>query len=224
MKSEDLSEEAIRENCPHCNIKSQAFHDFLDESDNFFIVCDSHPLEEGHILLIPRKHISCIGEYPDDIIDEFLDLYKYIAKFIKKTYGSVAIFEHGITGQTVFHSHIHFLPFEGNPANIIPEGNEYIQQIDSVIDLKKIFKKDGKYLFFSMGKSNWVVDTKITAPRFFRDRFAISLGNRERADWKKFHSNKSLMQEGYKENEECKNKWKEYKRNDPTDLIKRTLQ
>lgn len=211
MNKEDSSEEGIRENCSFCDKKSSAYHNYLGESDNFTIVCDANPLTGGHILLIPKQHISCIGEYPADIFDEFMALCIDISNFIIETYGSVATFEHGITGQTIFHSHIHFLPFSGNYIKIIPEGNEYIQPIDNILDLKEVFKKDKEYLFFSIGDNKWIVNTSIAESRFFRDRFAIALGNNERADWKVFQSNKILKEKGNKENEKCKNKWREYK-------------
>lgn len=203
---EDLSEQSIRQNCPHCNTHSQAFLYPLKETNNFHIICDGHPLVEGHILIIPKQHLSCVGEYPDYLFKEFIKLNKKVSQFLKKEYGSVSSFEHGIFGQTVFHSHIHYLPFKGKSVDIVPENK--LSQISDLSELKILFKKDKGYLFFSLENKLMSVDTNLTAPRFFRDRFAIALGREERADWKSMHNNQKLMQEAQKESESIQRKWK----------------
>ena len=83
-----LSEEHIRKNCPHCDPTSYAFTDLLEETEQFRIVCDYHPLTEGHILIIPKKHLSCVGEYPKELFEEFVDHYECVSVFMKKHYGS----------------------------------------------------------------------------------------------------------------------------------------
>ena len=179
--------------CPHCDKKSFALKNLLKETKNFKIVCDVHPLIEGHILIIPKKHLSSVGEYPENLYQEFISLYKIFSDFIKKEYGSVAVFEHGRIGQTVFHSHIHILPYSGKAEIIIPEGKKFIKSIKNLDSLKNFFEKDGKYLFFSIGKNMWLVDNKLGVPGFFRDRFAIALGNPSRGNWKKMHDDKNIM-------------------------------
>lgn len=205
----DLSKQAIKTNCPHCNIGSQALNYLLEQTANFYIVCDAHPLIEGHILIIPKEHISCIGEYPKDLFEEFLDLNKKVSEFLLKEYGSVSSFEHGVFGQTVFHSHIHYLPFNGDSNEIIPE-EEKLFEFNDLSELQTLFKRDGGYLFFSIGKSKYVVDVGITAPRFFRDRFAKALGRPEKGNWRIMETDKNLMEKGVKNNTITQNKWGAY--------------
>jgi diadenosine tetraphosphate (Ap4A) HIT family hydrolase len=153
--NDELSEEYIRAHCPHCNPNSEAYKYLLDRTNNFSIVCDPHPITKGHILIIPKEHYSCIGEYPNDVYREFLNLYKKVSDFVKKEYGSVSTFEHGKFGQTVFHSHVHFMPFNGKPTNIIPEGEDKLTVIDDLSKLKDELEKDGGYLFFSIEDNKW---------------------------------------------------------------------
>ncbi len=207
---DDLSEQAIRENCPHCSISSQAFNYMLEETDNFYIVCDAHPLTEGHILIIPKKHVTCIGEYPEDIFKEFLKLNEKVSQFLISEYKSVSSFEHGVFGQTVFHSHIHYLPFMGRPTDIVPEGEDKLSEVSELTELKSLFDKNGGYLFFSIGQSKWSVDVSIATPRFFRDRYAIALKRPERGNWKKMTSDKRLMEQGREDNTQTQEKWKNY--------------
>ncbi len=70
-----------------------------------------------------------------------------------------------------------------------------------------VFKQDGQYLFFSIDDKKWLVNTKLGAPRFFRDRFATALGNSERGNWKEMHQNETLMIISGKENARCKERW-----------------
>lgn len=189
----NLSEDYIKLNCPHCDPKSQAFKYLLEETEDFRIVCDCHPILEGHILIIPKAHLVCIGEYPAELYNEFLQLYEKYQSVIKLLYGKVSTFEHGKLGQTVFHSHIHILPFAGNPNNIVPEGPDKYQKIFSLDELKNIYKTEGGYLFFSIESDKWLVDIALAAPRFFRDRFAKALGRPDRGNWKIMHENKEEM-------------------------------
>jgi len=196
-----------KKDCPHCDKDSFALEQPLKETENFRVVCDVHPIIEGHILIIPKEHISCIGEYNSKLLKEFDDLYLEITKFLKLTYGKVSSFEHGVIGQTVFHSHTHLIPYSGKPESIVSEGLKYLIKLDKISDLKEIFKKDRKYLFFSIGKDLWAVDVSIGKPRFFRDRFAIALGRPERANWKQMRANKSIMELVGLEIKNLKKKW-----------------
>jgi diadenosine tetraphosphate (Ap4A) HIT family hydrolase len=203
----DFSEAEIKKNCPHCDPNSFALKYPLCSTDNFFATCDVHPLTKGHILIMPKGHISCFGEYPDSIVDEFLTLYKKCSDFLVETYGSVSTFEHGKIGQTVFHSHIQMFPYSGSEKDIIPEGNSFLTKIESILDLKKVFKEKGMYLFFSIGKNMWTVDTNIGKPRFFRDRFAQALHNPKRGNWKEMRANALLMKQAEEDIIDLLNKW-----------------
>ncbi len=204
---ENLSKENIEKNCPHCNRESFAFKHPLEETQNFLIICDAHPLVEGHILIVPKDHYSCIGEYPDSIFKEFKEVYDRVSAFIKENYRFVCSFEHGKIGQTVFHSHVHLLPCNCRANEIVPEGSEKLIRIKVFEDLIEAFDKDGQYLFFSIEDDKWLVDCSIGAPRFFRDRFAKVLKVPKRANWKEIHSSKDMMLDAERENSALIQKW-----------------
>jgi diadenosine tetraphosphate (Ap4A) HIT family hydrolase len=206
----ELSEQQIRENCPHCNPNSQAFEFPLLETDKFRIVCDAHPIIEGHLLIIPKQHVSCIAEYPEELYIEFLDLYKKFSNFLQSEYNSFSSFEHGIFGQTVFHSHIQMMPFSGLPSEIVPEGTDKLTGFNKIEELRKVFTKDGGYLFFSIGEHKWVVDKSLAVPRFFRDRFAKALGKPERGNWKEMRKNPRILEISQKDDIATQEKWKMY--------------
>jgi diadenosine tetraphosphate (Ap4A) HIT family hydrolase len=204
---EDFSEHAIKTNCPFCDLSSSAHGFPLQETNNFNITCDAHPITDGHILIVPKKHFSCIGEYSTDVLEEFLKVNVAVKDFVKNVYGSVSSFEHGVIGQTVFHSHVHILPFTGNANDVIPEGDSYLDEIKDISKLEEIYQKDGKYLFFTIGESMWLVDTALGTPRFFRDRFAVALGRPELGNWKMMHQNPAIMDEALRRCRDLQARW-----------------
>ncbi|MCE5318148.1 MAG: HIT domain-containing protein [Parachlamydia sp.] len=200
---EDYSEQAIRQNCPHCDRKGFAYEFLLEETPHFCVTCDAHPLCEGHVLIIPKRHTSCIATYKPEEFDEFLDLFIRMSNWVHKRYGHVATFEHGIIGQTVFHSHVHLLPFAGEALQIVPEGIDRLRPHLFVEELIPIFHAEGGYLYFSLGNDKWTVDPALGQPRFFRDRFAKAMGREERANWKETRQNPALLAAGREENLRC---------------------
>lgn len=141
---------------------------------------------------------------------EFNKLCSIFSNFIRNKYGSVSSFEHGKIGQTVFHSHVHLLPFAGATKKIVPEGEKFLTKIKHISDLKRVFEKDQKYLFFSIEEQLWLVDVGLGASRFFRDRFAKALGVTDRGNWKEMHQNSTLMLRANHDITKTKASWQKY--------------
>jgi len=211
MRKEFL-EKNIISNCPYCDPNSFALRRCLDETRHFRIVCDVHPIVKGHILIIPKAHYSCIGEYPQEAFEEFENIFSEVSGFVKETLGSVSSFEHGRSGQTIFHSHIHLFPFGGtDPLEVIPEGRKFFRNMTDFGELRKLLAKDKGYLYFSLGDKFYTVDISIGQPRFFRDRFAKILGNEKRGNWKMMVDDRALMETAEKEISELVGIWKGFK-------------
>lgn len=203
----DLSEKALRARCPHCDTGSMAFAYPLGETESFHLVCDAHPLVEGHIMLISREHLSCVGAYPADLLVDFEIAYRRCLDFVTHNYGEAASFEHGHFGQTVFHSHVHVLPFAGTVDDVVPEGIEHCHELRRLDKLADLYQRDGGYLFASFGERMWTVDSGLASPRFFRDRFATALGRPERSNWKATHDDERMMHVAREENRRVQERW-----------------
>ncbi|HEU5439893.1 MAG TPA: HIT family protein [Ktedonobacterales bacterium] len=94
--------------CAFCD--RAALSGVLLETERFLLLADHAPLVEGHLLIIPRDHISCYGAAPAELDDELCALKRRIAGFLASAYRAPFFFEHGVFGQTVFHAHLHALP------------------------------------------------------------------------------------------------------------------
>jgi diadenosine tetraphosphate (Ap4A) HIT family hydrolase len=180
----------------------------LFENDKFWVVCDVHPLIKGHILIVTKRHLSCMAALSDEDFSEYEKIYQRVKEFLKANYGEVAVFEHGISGQTVAHAHTHFFPFSKD--TVIKDKNS-LREIDDVKSVRSEFKNKGKYIYLEHNGKKWLVDTSISYPGFFREIFAELLGVKERSDWKSAHENEELMQAFKKEIEELARKWNDMK-------------
>jgi diadenosine tetraphosphate (Ap4A) HIT family hydrolase len=197
-----------KKGCLHCP-GGTALVKYLEYDDKFWVVCDVHPLIEGHIEVITKEHISCMGALNKDEFIRYKEIYNKVTDFLKNTYGNFAVFEHGITGQTVFHSHVHFLPFDKPIDTVVPE-KEAITAIPNLEELSDTLQKDKKYLFCAINDNKYLVDTRIGSPRFFRDRFAKAFGTEERGNWKETERNEELMKTFGAEVQNLKDKWDSY--------------
>lgn len=196
------------EQCPHCDggfgLKYVLYND-----NNFWVVCDVHPITEGHILIIPKDHISCMGALSYELFNKYENLYRKVLNFLNSTYGDVVVFEHCIVGQTVFHAHTHLLPFNKSIEDIVNEKN-LLKPIDDLEEIRDVFSREGKYLFIAINDEKWLVDPKIGVPRFFRDRVSKALNVPDKGDWKRAEENSKLMSEFKKDVQELINKWSNY--------------
>jgi diadenosine tetraphosphate (Ap4A) HIT family hydrolase len=195
------------ENCRLCKAEYTYLY-LLEETQNFLVITDPYPILEGHIIIVSKDHISCVGDYSPQLLDEFIPLYDRVRGFVREEYGKVSSFEHGKLGQSIFHSHTHVLPFDGNPQEIVPEGLDKIVPIEGIAVLHQELQEKGMYLFFSIGDQSWLVDATLGFPRFFRNKFAVALNRPERSDWKHMEEDAELARAARGENGNLIDRWK----------------
>lgn len=84
------------------------------ENDEFIAILDAFPANEGHTLIIPKKHYKNIFEIDEKTVSEGYVLAQKVAKAIKNTLTieNINILQNNgeISGQSVHHFHIHVIP------------------------------------------------------------------------------------------------------------------
>lgn len=78
---------------------------------------DIDPINEGHILLIPKEHYLDADEMPDDLLTHLILVSKQLVKALKKTYqpDGYSIMQNGGTFNEIGHYHLHIFPrYEGD--------------------------------------------------------------------------------------------------------------
>ena len=103
--------------CIFCQIvEKKAPTGILFENDLVMALIDIRPVNEGHTLIIPKKHAELVEEIDSE--EAFLELFrvgKKIQLMLKKKVPGITGFNYFIAngedaGQEVFHVHLHIIP------------------------------------------------------------------------------------------------------------------
>ncbi len=99
--------------CPFCN-DFAAGRDVVCEKGDFFMRWDRYPVSEGHLLVIPKRHVECFAKLSVEeseglgaAINEAIELVK--AK-VRQDAVNIGINDGAAAGQTVPHLHVHIIP------------------------------------------------------------------------------------------------------------------
>jgi len=120
--------------CIFCNIEKERI---INENEVAFAIYDSFPVSQGHILVIPKKHINNYFEADSQTKDELWKLIDECKEIVDKKFNPAG-YNIGINcgeaaGQTVMHLHIHLIPrYKGDIEN--PRGG-----VRGVIPDKRIY-------------------------------------------------------------------------------------
>jgi histidine triad (HIT) family protein len=109
----------MAEDCVFCKIahkETQA--SIVYEDVDVIAFMDIRPVNEGHTLIIPKKHYADIFDIPEKLLESTQKVTKKIAVAVKKATkadGISIIQQNGkAAGQEIFHLHVHVIPrFEG---------------------------------------------------------------------------------------------------------------
>ena len=107
------------ESCIFCKIvRKQAPASIIYEDETVMAFLDIRPLNEGHTLVIPKKHYVDIFDTPEDQLSQVHMVVKQVSIAVKKATnadGISIIQQNGKAGgQEIFHFHVHVVPrFEG---------------------------------------------------------------------------------------------------------------
>jgi diadenosine tetraphosphate (Ap4A) HIT family hydrolase len=87
----------------------------VDESESFFVIPSVAPLVEGHLLIVPKRHITSLAQLPLAEKDELTTLTTNVCDRVRDLWSASVFFEHGIGrgkagGCGVQHAHMHVVP------------------------------------------------------------------------------------------------------------------
>lgn len=125
----------LKSSCPFCNPDPQV--ELLLESAQSFCILDKYPVNPGHALIVPKRHVADYFELSFKEQSSCLFMLNEVKTEIQKRFNpdgynvGINIGEKG--GQTVSHVHIHLIPrYTGDVENpkggirgVIPEKKEY---------------------------------------------------------------------------------------------------
>ncbi len=101
--------------CIFCKIVSGEFASAtIYENEEFKVILDRFPGNEGHVLILAKNHVANIFEIDPDQAGRLFKLASIVAKEMQKRLGfthmNVMQNNGTIAGQSVFHFHLHLIP------------------------------------------------------------------------------------------------------------------
>lgn len=97
--------------CVFCTIDPEAI---IDQNDLAFVVRDINPVNDGHTLVIPKRHVSSFFDLTEPELMAIMQLLKRAKEDIEKTWQpddyNIGINDGPAAGQTVPHVHVHLMP------------------------------------------------------------------------------------------------------------------
>ena len=122
--------------CPFCNVLANK--EFITENAHAVAFLDKFPVTEGHILIVPKRHVADYFETTEEERIAIGDMLVQLRQDIIENDHSVEGFNIGINigeaaGQTVFHCHVHLIPRRrgdtphphGGVRGVIPDKMQY---------------------------------------------------------------------------------------------------
>ncbi len=122
--------------CVFCH-KEKILTDMVYEDDTVMAFMDMEPINEGHILLVPKEHYFDVDEVPDEVLAHLMIVSKKIVSVLKEIYNpnGYSIMQNGGMFNDIGHYHLHIFP------RYLNDGFGWIYGKDTKIVNKKIAMK-----------------------------------------------------------------------------------
>lgn len=111
----------------------------IAQNNTFFAIYDEFPVSDGHVLLIPKRHVESFFDITKKELDDLFELIKKVREIVDRKFNpdgyNIGINEGRAAGRTIDHLHIHVIPrYKGdveNPVggvrNVIPGKGDYLK-------------------------------------------------------------------------------------------------
>ncbi len=102
--------------CVFCKIISGEFESSrLFEDDSILAFMDIQPVNKGHLLIVPKKHVELIADLDDETSAKMMLLANRINNALRKSGVKLEGINYFLAdgesaGQEVFHTHLHLIP------------------------------------------------------------------------------------------------------------------
>ncbi|MGD6852518.1 MAG: HIT family protein [Candidatus Bathyarchaeia archaeon] len=121
----------MSENCVFCQIiRKEAPACIVYEDEMVVAFLSNRPVNEGHTLVVPKKHYENIYEIPDEEIAHLSKIAKRVAVGVRDAMdaeGIRVVQNNGsAAGQVIFHFHVHVIPMK--PHEGFMHGKAYRDQ------------------------------------------------------------------------------------------------
>ena len=101
--------------CLFCKIGAKKLKSqIIYETDKIIAFLDIKPVNQGHVLVMPRAHYANFTETPDDVLAETMSVAKKVAAAAVRATDAegfnIGINNGAAAGQVIMHAHVHVIP------------------------------------------------------------------------------------------------------------------
>ncbi len=140
----------IAADCIFCSRQGQPAP--LFETPSLYVMPDKFPLAPGHVLVICKTHLPCYGAAAPALLAELDGVIAHLRQFLEETYsGGLLIWENGVSGQSVFHAHLHLIPAAGADPPTGLDDLADVWRIDGWQPVREHYARHGCYRYSEIG-------------------------------------------------------------------------
>lgn len=131
--------------CIFCSIVKGEIPSYkIYEDDKVLAFLDIKPVNPGHCLVIPKKHLENIEEIDEEYLSHLVKIVKKIGNKIKNNLNvlgyNVQVNNDPIAGQEIAHLHFHIIPRQKNDnLKLFPQKNYNSGEAEEIV--KKLIKE-----------------------------------------------------------------------------------
>lgn len=104
----------MSESCLFCRIASEETRPFFVlENERLVAMPALHPINPGHLVLLPREHVEQLGALASDLAGELLSVGAALGRAVMEEVGATGytlVMHEGAPGQPLPHAHLHVIP------------------------------------------------------------------------------------------------------------------
>ena len=104
------------------------------EDDLVKVFLDINPTTNGHMLIIPKKHIVTVDEMDSELASHIIEIEKKMYKLLKEKLNvlGMTVVQNNDLGQEVKHYHVHLIPRYENDSVYMNFNKELLKDIDEI--------------------------------------------------------------------------------------------
>ncbi len=111
--------ETMKKDCVFCKVINNELPSHrIFENKNILVIMDIMPLNDGHLLVMPKTHYETILDIPVDLAGEIMMISKKMARHIQTVLHSegISMLQNNFqaAGQVIPHFHMHLIPRNSN--------------------------------------------------------------------------------------------------------------
>ena len=72
----------MKEQCPHCELLQQKVPYTIFENEHTVAMLHTNPVIPGHTVVIPKKHFTVLGLYPDNQMEVLVDAISQVSTYL----------------------------------------------------------------------------------------------------------------------------------------------